>query len=539
MTTERTRRGRGRPPHPDILTPREWQVLDLLREGLSNEQIAQRLDVSLATAKYHVSEILTKLGLTSREEAAAWQPEAVAVPWWRRAIAWVPRRAWPLAGAAGALAALAAVGLAWALWQTGTDDTEGEAAAQKTGARPASASPSPAPTSSPTPTAEPVIVNQPVQQPIQPLEPGTTITEQGSYLLEVQTGRMWRAAFTGQLSPDGSRLALTQCCAPPGSLDVVDIKTGLGTRIVESGVMSAHWTPEGTQLAFRFTAIDFVTDATYIINADGTGLRRLPDGTDPNGEWSRSGAYIAYKTWPTIPEGQRQQLHIVNIETGTVTNPLPLEARDDPLYFAWSPVDDRLAYAKKDGLFYLDPATGESTTISGGPFSAGIQWSPDASKILAPAGEYVSSVVGIDFRVQNMHIFDLTGQHPPIELPPGIGHSWSPDGSLIAYQDFGCITQGWDIYTIAPDGTDITRLTASPEENKEGPHWSPDGSTLAFNTPGELTLLDVQTLEETVVATTDYTFGVGGQILHAHRNPWSTDGRFLLFGAGGAHGVCD
>ncbi len=49
---------RGRPPHPDILTPREWEVLALLRESLSNDEIAQRLGISLAGAKYHVSEIL-------------------------------------------------------------------------------------------------------------------------------------------------------------------------------------------------------------------------------------------------------------------------------------------------------------------------------------------------------------------------------------------------------------------------------------------------------------------------------------------------
>jgi DNA-binding NarL/FixJ family response regulator len=34
---------RGRPPYPDVLTPRQWEVLALLREGLSNEQIALRL----------------------------------------------------------------------------------------------------------------------------------------------------------------------------------------------------------------------------------------------------------------------------------------------------------------------------------------------------------------------------------------------------------------------------------------------------------------------------------------------------------------
>ncbi|HEY4686531.1 MAG TPA: helix-turn-helix transcriptional regulator, partial [Dehalococcoidia bacterium] len=43
-----------RPPYPDVLTPREWEVLDLLREGLTNDQIARRLGISRDGAKYHV-----------------------------------------------------------------------------------------------------------------------------------------------------------------------------------------------------------------------------------------------------------------------------------------------------------------------------------------------------------------------------------------------------------------------------------------------------------------------------------------------------
>ena len=66
---------RGRPPYPDVLTPRQWQVLALLREGLSNEQIALRLGISLDGVKFHVSEILGKLGVGSRNEAAAWEGE--------------------------------------------------------------------------------------------------------------------------------------------------------------------------------------------------------------------------------------------------------------------------------------------------------------------------------------------------------------------------------------------------------------------------------------------------------------------------------
>src|SRR5437870_6830580 len=70
---------RGRRPHPDILTPREWEVLDLLRERLTNEQIAERLGITLDGAKYHVSEILSKLGVATREEAAAWRAARAAV----------------------------------------------------------------------------------------------------------------------------------------------------------------------------------------------------------------------------------------------------------------------------------------------------------------------------------------------------------------------------------------------------------------------------------------------------------------------------
>jgi two-component system, NarL family, response regulator LiaR len=52
------------------LTPRERAVLALLIEGLNNPQIAQRLLVSPSTIKSHVSNILAKMGVASRTEAA-------------------------------------------------------------------------------------------------------------------------------------------------------------------------------------------------------------------------------------------------------------------------------------------------------------------------------------------------------------------------------------------------------------------------------------------------------------------------------------
>jgi len=59
-----------------VLTPRQWQVLALLREGLTNDQIAARLGISVDGVKFHVSEILGKLGVSSRNEAARWSPDS-------------------------------------------------------------------------------------------------------------------------------------------------------------------------------------------------------------------------------------------------------------------------------------------------------------------------------------------------------------------------------------------------------------------------------------------------------------------------------
>jgi DNA-binding CsgD family transcriptional regulator/catechol 2,3-dioxygenase-like lactoylglutathione lyase family enzyme len=64
---------RGRPPHPDVLTPAEWRVVDAIRHGMSAPQIAHRRGVSLDAVKYHIANVMAKLGLGSRAELRAWR----------------------------------------------------------------------------------------------------------------------------------------------------------------------------------------------------------------------------------------------------------------------------------------------------------------------------------------------------------------------------------------------------------------------------------------------------------------------------------
>lgn len=59
-----------RPPTNDPLTPRELEVLQCLAQGFENHEIAGRLVISEATVRTHVSNIMSKLHLASRTQAA-------------------------------------------------------------------------------------------------------------------------------------------------------------------------------------------------------------------------------------------------------------------------------------------------------------------------------------------------------------------------------------------------------------------------------------------------------------------------------------
>jgi DNA-binding NarL/FixJ family response regulator len=66
-----SRAGSREPGSPD-LTPRELEVLRLVRQGLANKQIARRLGISERTVKAHLTSTFQRIGVADRTQAALW-----------------------------------------------------------------------------------------------------------------------------------------------------------------------------------------------------------------------------------------------------------------------------------------------------------------------------------------------------------------------------------------------------------------------------------------------------------------------------------
>lgn len=69
---ERIRRGPPEDPRIAALTPQERRILDLLADGLTNRQIGDRMFLAEKTVKNYVSNLLMKMGMKRRTEAAVY-----------------------------------------------------------------------------------------------------------------------------------------------------------------------------------------------------------------------------------------------------------------------------------------------------------------------------------------------------------------------------------------------------------------------------------------------------------------------------------
>ena len=393
--------------------------------------------------------------------------------------------------------------------------------------------PEPSPGGTPARTAAvttPSVASTPLgpSQPV-PLEEGAAITGNGAYVADIESGRVWKVAEVPawRWSPSGSALMVLN-----GGIEVVDMERGSTVRILSDDPTAAAWSPNGSQIAFsRNDPGPQGPKGLYVINSDGSGLKQLSERGAYPLEWSPRGDYIASSVW-------LDHVYVLDVVSGET-----VDLEDVGGYaLAWSPDGAALAFTNDNGLYVYDADTGERRQVAVGPSGGTILWSPDGSRIAFRFGPRVAMTQGIDAGNPNaglplFHVVEADGSTEPKPLPPARSVSWSPDGTKIAYLEEGCITGNWDVFTGRPDGSSEARLTDPPETFKEGPFWSPTSSTIAFLTDDELILADTKSGEFRTLASGGPRSGGPG--IHLHDPPWSPDGRYIMFSAGGAHGVCD
>jgi DNA-binding CsgD family transcriptional regulator len=301
-------------PEPaEPLTDREQQVLDLLRLGLTNRQIAARLGISADGAKYHVSEIIGKLGVRNRYDAAVW-PERR--PWWSLgafAPAALLRRAqdltWLSPAVAGALAVVVAAGvglLVWGVVRMNSDDAEQPAAANGLASPGALSSPGQATNElvtyeirGPPAVVGPLDASQPI--------PTAQLQANARYVVDVATGQLYVARLP--LLPEGDFVRVA------GWLDDDTLLFLTRSEAYEIGLdgevrqvappAEATATPEGPLLsldgAWSVSSEAGPYGGLLVARAGEEASFRLANAT--GAAWSPAGSRLAALGLPRQPEG--------------------------------------------------------------------------------------------------------------------------------------------------------------------------------------------------------------------------------------------
>jgi TolB protein len=152
---------------------------------------------------------------------------------------------------------------------------------------------------------------------------------------------------------------------------------------------------------------------------------------------------------------------------------------------AWSPDHRRIAFASdRDSgdapdIYVMNAdGSGVSRLTTDPARDAQPSWSPDGNRIAFTRSDADSLdgvyVMKADGSGQARLTEDVSGSADP---------AWSPNGARIALwgERFEDDVEEPEIYLVNPDGSDVIRLTQSPEAPDGYPAWSPDGKQIAFS----------------------------------------------------------
>lgn len=523
---------RGRPPYPDLLTPREAEVYALLQQGLSNPEIAKRLGISRNGVKYHVGQIYSKLGISSRLEA--FQMPATPEPWWRKALAALPLPTGSMnlgakvAGGAVVAATVAAIALfVWMVLSQDQDESKPFSlfpglyvVDADSGALTRLVADPRVPDNnfqagwpwaldwSPDGrhllllegflvnvfdgTSGRLVATSPLQRAWSPqwLDDGRILlngretegSSEGSFIWDVGRGGVTR---TGDPA-DGqcSVMADLQACVDHTLrvLRVTDMQTGTAILELAGDFSRASLSPDGRRVAaaVRVLDADAYAGREFVVFdlASGSRLLAMPifdfQSTKPVA-WSPDSGWVAFGEFVAGPENTTA-ITIVNVQEPSETRRLIAEGEVP----SWSPSGDRVAYVRdRQHVAIYDLSTGQERLLVSTqlPVILELRWSPDG-KALAFLAKGGGGFV---------HVIDVDGRNERTLLP-GHSPSWAPSGEWIAF-----VYSMGPVFVSTPEGERIAEVGPNFVTDaipiclgRASYNWSPVRDEITFRGPDVL-----------------------------------------------------
>jgi Tol biopolymer transport system component len=337
-------------------------------------------------------------------------------------------------------------------------------------------------------------------------------------------------------SPDGTQIAF-RSSREDGGLFVMGA-TGESARRLTTFGWNPAWSPDGKKLVFASEPISLdpfdrpTKSALWTVEVATGELVRLAGGDAVQPSWSPSGHRIAY--WGLMEGGGQRDLYTIPAAGGEAEAVTRDEAVDwSPV---WSPDGKHLYFSSDRGgsmNLWRVPVDDRSGKTEGPPepvrapaaFVAHVSFSRDGRRLV-----YASSVT-----TQSLEVYDFDPRAGAVLSPSPLARTVrsfenpriSPDGEWIA----GARESPEDIVLVRRDGSDPRLLTDDPHRDRV-PQWSPDGSRIAFysNRSGKYEIWSVKPDGSDLTRLTDLREG-------PTRFPiWSPDGKRLLFSSPGATG---
>jgi Tol biopolymer transport system component len=278
-------------------------------------------------------------------------------------------------------------------------------------------------------------------------------TSVGGAALTARNGDLLYIAYGGSASPAWTRLLVST----PDGLEVRNI-TPPGVLVVQQ----VAWSPDGRRIAIAAVPLEVRASEIYLLDADGSGLRRLTNNQIPDMQpaWSPDGRSIAFMS------SRRGRLEIYSMRADGSRQRRLTDQSEDCESPTWSPNGRWIVASCQLGwwkLLRLRPdGSGERRLLSGLVYEKEPTFAPDGSIIFARWASRPRFPEIYSVRIDGTGLRKLSS--------PGDEPVVSPDGQLVAFTRRTDSLNN-DLFVMRRDGTAVRQITQTAGVHESELDW--------------------------------------------------------------------